>query len=69
MGVVIRNSAGNFVAAMAKPYAYMSSAGHAEALATWEGLCFASLIHEAGIVLEGDSLAVVNAVTSHNEDC
>ena len=62
IGVVIRNGSGSVLASCTKKLNQAYSGEHIEALAAATALSFASEIGFRRAVLEGDSLAVINAL-------
>ncbi|BFG24726.1 hypothetical protein CerSpe_110000 [Prunus speciosa] len=68
VGVVIRDSRGNFVSACIKRFTSVFQADHIELLAVCEGLRLGSSLGLSWLALECDSLNTVQAILSRNPD-
>lgn len=67
-GVTMRNALGEFMAGSSLPIDCVLSSDHAEACAALHGLDVALSIGLSSVVLEGDSLRIVQALNSGKED-
>ena len=63
LGVVVRDSDGLIIAALSQRGRLLGSVDVVEALATWRAICFAKELGLHHLVIEGDSLQVIQAIT------
>ncbi|XP_050254643.1 uncharacterized protein LOC126700507 [Quercus robur] len=63
LGVVVRDSVGLVMAALSQRVRHPGSADVAEALAARRAICFAQELNLHNVVIEGDSLKIIQAIT------
>ena len=63
LGVVVRDSDGLIIAALSQRGRLLGSVDVVEALAIWRAICFAKELGLHHLVIEGDSLQVIQAIT------
>ena len=68
MGIIIRDKAGEIVAAMASPKKHIQDPKFLEATAVAQGIQLAMELGIARYIIETDCLGVVEQVTSNEED-
>ncbi|KAM1625752.1 hypothetical protein EV2_014578 [Malus domestica] len=70
LGVILKNSHGDFVAALSARVEFAASVLHVELLVARSALLFFKQIHqhESWVVLEGDSLITIAAWNGHGDD-
>jgi len=68
VGIIARASTGKFYASLVSTMPFICDREVAEAMAAWQAFMFCEELGVHRVVVEGDSLNVINAINSH-EDC